>query len=521
MGKKRTLLLLAVPLGFTFLVYLPITRNYFFADDFLNLYNIVNLDPVEYLLTPHGGHILIARNAWFWSCFQAFGPKPAGYFWVALLTHLANVFLLFLVVRRFTGSERLACFGAALWGVSPVHEGTLGWYAVYGQAFAATMMLCILLGAARSRSENRPPARRTLALWYVFALIGCTSFGVSIGVAMVLPFALALLLPRSPGRPPWRLPLLSLVIVVPALYLGVHRLYAALSGKELLTGALVDAYVRHWQAVFPMLLHLSVGGIVELSLGFIHEPRWRGGWLSLLVFGLWTWGAIRVLRRGTKDERAELLAFLALLIGCYGMVAVGRASIYDSASPFGVGVQVAAGAPRYHYAATVPLTLILCLILSQIRLPGPSGARAARVALASWLGLAVAAWMSTAPWIDHHPASRRETREVLAAIRERVRSTPPGSDVRIPNRRFQDVGPLVPNTMFPGWAALFTIYFPSGAIDGRRVYFLEREPRVIDETRRGRRIAQVLLPAAVPSGTPAIKPGTTWFDRKMEEINRR
>ena len=55
--------LLAFALAFTAAVYLPLTQNYFHTDDFLNLYQILNEPLPTYLLTPHGGHVLLTRNA--------------------------------------------------------------------------------------------------------------------------------------------------------------------------------------------------------------------------------------------------------------------------------------------------------------------------------------------------------------------------------------------------------------------------------------------------------------------------
>ena len=94
---------------------MPITGYYFYQDDFLFLYRVVNSSWPELLLAPHGGHLLIARNAIFWLFHTLFATAAGWYFSSVLLTHLLNVYLLFAVVRAQTGSPGLACFGAALW----------------------------------------------------------------------------------------------------------------------------------------------------------------------------------------------------------------------------------------------------------------------------------------------------------------------------------------------------------------------------------------------------------------------
>jgi hypothetical protein len=124
--------------------------EFFHYDDSLHLYRIVNTNWLEFLVTMHGGHLLITRNAVFLLNYELFAGAPAGYFWFALVTHLINVVLLFALVRGLTGSASLACFGAALWGILPAHEGTIGWYSAYGHALASTFVLLVLLGVVRA-----------------------------------------------------------------------------------------------------------------------------------------------------------------------------------------------------------------------------------------------------------------------------------------------------------------------------------------------------------------------------------
>src|SRR5262245_13102587 len=134
-------MLVLVPIAFSAGVYGPILGNFFFADDFLNLYRIANLPLLEYVLTPHGGHVLVVRIASFWLFRAVFGLRPELFFAAVLCTHLLNVGLLFLAARALTGSALLACAAATAWGGAPLHQGTLGWYSVYGQVVSATALL--------------------------------------------------------------------------------------------------------------------------------------------------------------------------------------------------------------------------------------------------------------------------------------------------------------------------------------------------------------------------------------------
>src|SRR5262249_2860027 len=149
------------------------------ADDFLNLYELVNRDAAQFVLRMHGGHLLLVRNAVFLLSFGAFGTSPVGYFALALATHLVNVVLLFRVVRRLTGSAKLACFGASLWGTLPVDEAALTWYSVYGQVLAGMLLLAVLSGLTGAAERGR--ARRAAPLtWALLLLAAATSFGVGL-----------------------------------------------------------------------------------------------------------------------------------------------------------------------------------------------------------------------------------------------------------------------------------------------------------------------------------------------------
>jgi hypothetical protein len=146
--------------------------------------SIVNDGFVRFVFRPFGGHNLLVRNVAFYAFWHLFGLHAAPCFWAMLLTHLLNVWLLFRVLERLTGSALLACFGATLWGTSPLAAGVLAWYAVFGQALVATILL-VVLGhlVALSRSGAAVPA--PTAWLYGLLLLGSVTFGVGIGVALV------------------------------------------------------------------------------------------------------------------------------------------------------------------------------------------------------------------------------------------------------------------------------------------------------------------------------------------------
>src|SRR5215813_848916 len=125
--------LVLLPLALSAWTYFPITRVNFFADDLAHLAGIESDPLVDFLLAPFGGHNYLVRNLFFVATWEAFGLHAPLYYGAVLATHLLNVALLFGVLRGLGQSAALACFGAALWGTSPLCVGTLAWYSVYGQ----------------------------------------------------------------------------------------------------------------------------------------------------------------------------------------------------------------------------------------------------------------------------------------------------------------------------------------------------------------------------------------------------
>jgi hypothetical protein len=488
----------AAPLVFSAVVWFPITSNYFFGDDFLNLYQIGNDDLLRYLVTPNGGHVLLTRNTIFYLLWRLFGPHPGAYYWSLLLTHLLNVGLLFHAIRLATRSPRLASFGAALWGTSPINAETLGWYAVYGHVFVGTVLLVILAQATRLANDGVRPSRGTLACWFGLAIMGATSFGTGLGVAVLLPAVLWLWLPADASRRRlW--PLAALLVVIPALYLGLLRAYDHLAATHDRPAFQAMVLLGKPQYLLILLDRLPAWGLASLLLGF-WRPASLGlvGCEALLAVFLATVLTVMFRQRGLFARR--LAACILLLLGTYGAIAVGRAFMLATNL-----ADVLHTASRYQYTGTLVLTLMLCLLLGQAAPALPSRLRG--WTLAAWYGLTLVGWGRSAP-LDQHDTARTQTNAALATMRTAIESRPPGDPVYIENRVFQPL--MLPRLMFPGWAGVFIIYYPANEVEGRYVHFIEQSPAAVEALRGGRRTSTLLvkpLPPAPPPGPPSPAPG--------------
>jgi hypothetical protein len=493
-------LLSALPVLLAAFVYRSLVNVYFSGDDFLNLFYIVNENPAEYILRFHGGHLLLTRNAIFYLSYHLFGPRPEYFLATVFLTHLVNVWLLFRLVERLTASGVAAAFAATLWGVCPMQSGTLGWYAVYGQVLVASILLVILNGAARAASGTDGPLRRSSALaWPLLLLVASTCFGVGIGVTLVAPVVLFLLLPPSRRRARTCIALCITAAAIPLIY------RVALWFDESYFGRTWESYVAvvtfqgaggvSWHQV-EMVAYLAGYGLGGLVFGFLgHAGKFDapGVWIASAVFLLAA--AVAAVRGGPRLRR-QLAACALVALGCYAIIAAGRAQYFGDDA-------LAAGAaqPRYHYVASlayaVMLGLIAALICRSLRLR--SGTRLAL--FAGWMIFLGWSYHRVAPFIDLFPSARRETQAVLYGVRNQVARVPAGADVYIANRPFGSIGTLyfANQAAFPGWAAVFTIFFSSNVVDGRRVHFAVKDPAVVAAAAQGRRTASVIVLADQPT----------------------
>jgi len=464
----------------------------FHDDDILHLYQIANEDTLTWLLHVHAGHLYVTRNAVFLLFAQLFGPHAASYMWSAYLTHLLNVGLLFVVARRLSGSTGAACAAAALWGSSPINAGALTWYSVYGQVLGVTLMLWLvwrLLEVADGRPCSRSaPLRWSLLLW---ATAACFGTGFAMGLAM--PAVVWLLLPPSPTRRRLVITFAVAMLILVPIYVALEQVYAQRGGTPALSNFAI-AWIGLWQQRFLFVYHLLGVGIPSLLLGGLFLPAEYPGAIASACMAVFAAALLAALGLASQILRRRMLAALLLALAAYGMIAVGRSFFADV-----VGLGTVVRPTRYHYSAPVGLALALAVILRVLG-DGVVWRRAAVGALSAvWVAAIGLANVVAAPPIDLYARAQHRVDVTLAEIGARIAAAPPGQPVYIPNRRFYPYAMPGVELRFPGLAALYAIYFPDDVVDGRRIFFVESDPKVFAATRTGRRSATlVVAPEAVP-----------------------
>lgn len=105
------------------------TRNEFWYSDatFLEVQQFKNYRPL----------ILV----WYWINYRLFGLNPAPWHASILAVYLITVWLVFKVSRRLAGDSTPALLAAAVFALTPVHAGALGWMAPCGYVLGTALTL--------------------------------------------------------------------------------------------------------------------------------------------------------------------------------------------------------------------------------------------------------------------------------------------------------------------------------------------------------------------------------------------
>ena len=181
---------------------------------------------------------------------QLFGVDAGAHHVVNAVFHVANMLLLFVVLRRMTGASGRSAVVAALFAVHPLHVESVAWVSERKDVLSTFFWMLTLI--AYVRYVERPAARRYAAVLSLFAL-GL----LSKPMVVTLPFVLLLLDVWPLGRlEPWRHGRLSLGRGATALRLVREKL--PLFALAALSAAITVVVQRRWGAV---------GGLAEYPLG--------------------------------------------------------------------------------------------------------------------------------------------------------------------------------------------------------------------------------------------------------------
>lgn len=470
-----------------FIVYLPITRVFFHADDFIHLFVMANRGFRYFLVETAGAHMYFVRNTILYLMFALFRFRPEPYMWLSFVTHVLTVGLFFRVAHALTKNPLVAALGAAAWGTSPLGSEVLGWHSVYGQQLSAVVLLIVIGSVARHSIRDEAISFPRAISWALLFVMGATCFGTGLAASLVAPVVVLLLLPRRL----WSRRLFWALLPVPVLVCAMYWVYATAANTPVVlpkwTPPGVQPYldqphgelrpffdgvfsigVRAFAPIPKMLWHLVAFSVTALLAGFSFFPETPyPSLLANVLVALYFAALVGTLLIAEAAVRKRIVAMLLLQLAVYGMVAVGRANFFILL--FNAGPAVSAKVSRYHYMAAIPTVMILSLIVNELSRIARAERAIPAAALACWTLGNAHSWANTKWKIDDYRHAREESATVRRTIDAAIDGHPSGSLVRIQNQPFlgQD------DIEFTGWAGLFAVAYPTDEVRGRRVVFLD------------------------------------------------
>ena len=324
---------------------------------------------------------------------QLFGLNPRAHHLSSLLLHLANVVLLFAVLKRMTGALWKAAFVSALFALHPLHVELVAWVAERKDVLSTFFWFLTIL--AYTRYAERPTRAR-----YLLTLIAFACGLMAKPMLVTLPFVLLLLdywpldrmayssegdkAPktarkgtRSPkprltiSRLVWeKTPLFALAAISSVVTFAVQRRAGAMSDMAVfpLWSRIANALVSYLRYIGKMIWPS------DLAVLYPHPGTslslWWGAGAGLVVIGL----SILFVRAGRRRPYLAVgwLWYVGTLVPVIGLIQVGiqaYADRYTYVPLIGLFIMIAWGvddlAGRWGQARTV-LALLAATALSAL-----------------------------------------------------------------------------------------------------------------------------------------------------------
>jgi hypothetical protein len=345
----------------------------------------------------------------------------------------------------------------------------------------------VLWSLAGVTASGRTVSTARAFAWGGLLAAGAACFGTGLGIAAAFPLVLLLALETRQGS-------VRAAAVVALTAAATFAVYAILwnrasdldpRARELMSWASILASTPTVLALGAALLGFSastlVVGPLDLDVGY-PDATTLGAAALVMAIVIAGWIAADAARR------RQLLWLAVLVVAACATITAGRATILAS---WQVSIARSAAWPRYHYLLLALVTVLLCLALAALRARGRAAETLVTGGAAIWLAARLVVLVVRPHAIDHHVAERTNTTRVVEAVQQAVAAAPPGGTVAIQNRPF---GPARLGRLFPGWAGVFVITFPSNTVDGRAVHFVARDGDDALARQRGGRIAALLPP---------------------------
>jgi hypothetical protein len=476
--------MLVFSLAAVLVVNFQLLFTFFFADDFLWFYQISNWNPLEFIFLSIGGHLFIFRNLILYCMFKLFGLNSVVYFLTVLLTHLGSAYILYKIIYLLTNKPQIAAVGMMIWGICPVNYATLAWYSAYGQILVGFFFLLFLYDLLRMEKGKILFSMKIVIRWSIYLFLMAASYGTGLAIACLSPIVIVIILWKNNQK--WKiaaamLPVIALILL---LFIFKDSIYYYFSGEVSNTKPVaLGVALSNYKIILEMFIRMcaySIYCMAAFPMLFLSSTKKFSttAFISIPVIILFI-----VLFFRSKEYRRHYAVLSLIFLGLIGLTAYGRAPILNA---FGLTMAAAAITPRYYYVIFIMVVLILSLMADELFNSFPKMAKVIVPFVFIVIALSIYPSIDLAKRIDIYNSSvkvRKIYYNTITDIEKTIRAYPEGSFVLIDNKMNDPIIPtLFPSdTDFPGKAAIFSIKYPNNTVEGRRVYFVEKDCRVADK----------------------------------------
>jgi hypothetical protein len=451
------------------------------AEDFVELFAGVSRGFFQFLTKLDLGPTTVVERFAYFVVHRIAGLRSWAFLLLPLALHLVAVVLLHDLLVRLTRRPYLAAAVAALWGMSALHQGTLSAFSSFGEVVAVVAGFAIVRDLVALSGERRPPPPFALARWVFLVLFAGASSTSGVGLVVALPILARLSLPEECGR---RRAVLALSGSAGAVLVG-YALYRVLGPEHL--GRFTSGVSVFFDLVPYGAALFFPGPVIAVARG--GAPAGAAGSpdaaiivsiVGLVAFaGVVAWAMVRA----DASERRRLAALFVVPGAVYAFVAFDAAHLIKVHDAAWLSTR-----PEAQYVATFGLALVLARAFPELPRLDLGPPWLAPIALSAVLALLAVPSAFVAARMDGGTgaATQKSVDAARTAISAVVGASPPGKDLYVWNTDFPAVSrsPVGRDRVrFPGLFAYFVLAHPQGEMDGRKVFFVEADPKLLSSVK--------------------------------------
>jgi tetratricopeptide (TPR) repeat protein len=326
--------------------------------------------------------------------YAAGGLNPAGYIAVNILLHLLNVLLVFAVIRKISGSDRIACACAMLFGIHPLHVESVAWTTGRKDVLYAFFYLSALLCYLRYREKRGGEAGAAYGAALVLFVISL----LSKSAAVTFP-ATALLIDYYRHRPfSKKMVLDKIPFLVGAIIIGILAIHGQRVTESFAYGAHLTVPGRILMGCYSFMFYV-VKFIAPVNLSAFYPypvgplPASWPLWYKLAPIGVAAVAGGAFYFRRNRDMVFGMLFFTITIIFLVHVVPVGKTITADRFSylPYvGLSFILAYGLERlssgmhFRHASELPLVIPVIIVIALLSFAAHERCRVWKDSITLW-----------------------------------------------------------------------------------------------------------------------------------------